>query len=218
MLAAIRRGEESAIERFHSVYELRLIDISRGLGVPRSERESIVLEFLSVSIESLFASRIVPRSLPAYVTTSFCNFVRDRQRADVTRREKEEEACSEISGSGERAALGSCSEYSARMASGVEAVERRSNARTRFLEAILSSLGEQDRELLEYRAKLPLREAADLTRMTYGNAKVRMFRIRAQVQARAREVAAGLPESDRLELARFLKQSGLLGTGEGVAE
>lgn len=217
MLAAIRRGEESAIERFHTVYELRLIDISRGLGVPRSEREGIVLDFLSASIESLFSSRIVPRSLPAYVTTSFCNFVRDRQRAATTRAEKEEEACTEISGSGERAALGSCSEYSARMASGVEAMQELSSARTRFLDAILSSLGAEDRELLEYRAKLPLREAADLTRMTYGNAKVRMFRIRAQLLARAKEVAAGLPEHDRLELARFLKQSGLVAE-EGMAE
>ena len=213
MLAAFRRGQESAIEQFHSAYELRLIDIARSLGVARAERQGTVLEFLSVSVESLFASRIVPRSLTAYVTTSFCNFVRDRQRAEITRREREEDACTELGATGERAALDSCSEYSARMASGLEATEARSTARSRFVRAILASLSEQDRELLEYRSKLSLREAADLTQMTYGNAKIRMFRIRAQLVTKAREVARGLPKDDRAELARFLQRSGLLAEG-----
>lgn len=210
MLAAIRRGEESAIEQFHAIYELRLIDIARSLGVARAERQGTVLEFLSVSVESLFASRIVPRSLPAYVTTSFCNFVRDRQRAEATRRDREEDACTELGATGERAALDSCSEYSARMASGLDAPEPRSTARTRFVREILGSLSDQDRELLEYRSKLPLREAADLTHLTYANAKVRMFRIRAQLVTKARKVARGLSENDRAELARFLERSGLL--------
>lgn len=217
MLAAIRRGEERAIELFHSTYELRLIDIARSLGVPRSERETTVLEFLSVSVESLFGSQVVPRSLTAYVTASFCNFVRDRQRADATRQQREADACGEIGASGERAALDSCSEYTVRTASGSEPPEVRGTARTRFIRAITASLSEEDRDLLEYRSKLPLREAADMVNMKYGNAKVRMFRIRAQVVARAREIARDLPAQDRVELARFLERAGL-STGEGTAD
>jgi len=209
MLAGIRRGEERAIEQFHSTYELRLIDIARGLGVPRGERASTVLGFLSVSVESLFSSRVVPRSLTAYVTASFCNFVRDRQRADSTRQEREADACTEVGTSGERAALDSCSEYSARMASGSDTTDPPSTAHSRFVRTILAALSDEDRELLEYRSKLPLREAAELAEVTYGNAKVRMFRIRAQLVARAREVALELPARDRAELARFLKRAGL---------
>lgn len=209
LLAGMRRGEEQAIERFHSTYELRLIDIARSQGVPRGECASTVLEFLSVCVESLFSSSVIPRSLTAYVTASFCNFVRDRQRADTTRREREADACTEVGTSGERAALDSCSEYTARMASGSDTTDPPSTARSRFMLAILGELSEEDRELIEYRSKLSLREAAELTEMTYGNAKVRMFRIRAQLIARARAVVLELPAGDRAELARFLKRAGL---------
>lgn len=216
MLAGIRRGEERAIERFHATYALRLADIGRDLGVPRDERESTVLEFLSVLVESLYASRVLPRSLTAYVTASFCNFVRDRQRASATRRQREEDACAEIGPSGERAALDSCSEYTVRAASGTDAAATGSTARTRFVRTITAALSHEDRRLLEYRSKLPLREAAGLMNMTYGNAKVRMFRIRAQLVARAREASLELSAGDRAELAPFLKRAGLW-TEEGAA-
>lgn len=218
LLAAIRRGEERAIERFHATYELRLIDIARNLGVPLGERENAVLEFLSVSVESLFASRVIPRSLAAYVTASFCNFIKDRQRAESTRRERESDACSDVGESGERVALDSCSEYSARMAAGGAAPEAASRGvRRRLVGAVLDSLSDGDRELLRYRAKLSLRESAELAGLTYGNAKVRMYRIRANALIVARNLVRELPERDRAELAGFLRRSGLFAE-EGLEE
>lgn len=219
LLAAMRRADEAAILAFHERYEFRLMDISRSLRVARSEREGTVLEFLSVIAESLRASQVVPRSLTAYVTAAFSNFVKEKRRSELLRREREGDACTEVGDTGESAALGSCSEYSARAAAGMDApLPGCVPARINFARAILDSLSSADRELFEYQLKLSLRESAELAGMSYNNAKVRMFRIRAHALKTARKLARTMPDNERAELATFLLRTGLVAQEEDAKE
>lgn len=79
LLVGVRRTDASALREFVQRFEHMLLDQARKLGVRRSERRTVVTEFLDDVLVKLAACP-APRALTSFVVTSFRNFAVDMSR------------------------------------------------------------------------------------------------------------------------------------------
>jgi DNA-directed RNA polymerase specialized sigma24 family protein len=208
LLIGIRGNDVGALRRFALRFEPILMDQARRLGIGQEERRTVVTGFLDDILVKL-ADAPAPRSLIAFVITSFRNCVTDLHR-EASTRERHSRSIEEMIGA-ERVVRSTCSEFMLRAARGADSEDdSASSAGVALVRALLDGCSQQERQLLVWSAhRVPLRECAAWLGISYDSAKQRLSRLRARLVRDSIARISVLPASDRAELTRLLRRSGV---------
>jgi hypothetical protein len=210
LVAAIRRGEESAIRELFVLYAPLLRDQARLMSVAVGERDHLVETLLDDIVIHLVEVQIPPRELTSYIVTSLRNRVRTCHR-DATRvREIDEKAYSESGDSAERIVAECHSEYGLR-ASRPSDAERDAPLRSAIKKLADRSASElSDDELLlmiGVGRRVPLRDLAEQLGIAHGAARVRLSRLRDRFIRLAIQYVASLEPREKREIERFFRRA-----------
>lgn len=217
LLTGIRRNELSALREFALRFEPLLLDQARRLAVGRSDRGTIVTGFLDDLLVRLASTKSeAPRSLRAFVVTSFRNHVIDLHREAVVReshaRSEEEEIGTEY------VVRATCSEFMLRAAQGDDRAEESSSSpAAALIHVLLDGCSLDERQLLVWSAhRVPLRECAAWLGVSYDAAKQKLSRLRTRLVRDSITHLSSLADSDRRELSRLLRRAGIRINNDGM--
>lgn len=211
-IAAIRTGEHAALRGLYLHYAPLLRDQARKLGVDPDERDALVTTVLNDFVLHLCDSELVPRELARYLVGALRNRVRTVHRDTSRRRDVDARAYVEHGAAAQRIVAECHSDYGLRAALGPQppsaAPVRSAIARL----AAASALALRDDEMammVGLSRYVPLRELAAEAGITYGNARVRLHRLRERFRKLALQHMASLDPDERLELERFFRRAGI---------
>ncbi len=212
LLVRIRQHEANALREFTRLVVPLLLDQARLLGVDRAERETVVMGFVDDILLKLAhtPSHVpAPRSLLTFVGTSFRNHVADARRAESVRDRCDEAECELVGG--ERVVTATCSAFALRAALGPEEAGMQTAVPVAaFINMVMSGCTQEERSLLIWSSqRVPMREIAVWLGISYGAARQRIARLRAQL---ARESVRQLPNLDpanRVVMTRLLRRAGV---------
>jgi len=217
LVAAMRREERAALAEFYARFAPLLRRCARLWGVPAAERETAVDDVLAdVALALMRHTRPVPRSLAAYLATSFRHHLGTDHRRDERRRSRLSELCGPGDADGGSAGAPSdadagaaralCSDHARRSARGPDASPAAPSAVLAALARHLESrLADDDRLLLAWLAHhVPLRTAAAWLGVTYESVSKRAQRLRARMRAASLMYVDALPAAERREVERVL--------------
>lgn len=211
-IAAIRSGEIAALRGLYLHYAPLLQDQARKLGVDADERDALVTTVLDDFVLHLCDSELVPRELARYLVGALRNRVRTGHRNASRRRDADARACVEHGTAGQRIVAECHSEYGLRAALGPEA-QSVTPVRSAILKlAAASALALRDDELammVGLSHYVPLRQLAADAGISYGNARVRLHRLRERFRKLALQHLASLAPDERRELERFFRRAGI---------
>lgn len=208
LLSGMRREEPAALRLFFTRFRPLLLDQAGRLGVPRANREEVVVSFLDDMLMKLTTMR-APGSLSTFVVTAFCHHLSDARRdaaVRVTRDERESEAVGS-----EYAVVGLCSEYTLRAVRGDDDdVDPGVTATMALLARVLERYTQDERMVLIWLShRIPVREIAQWLGVSYEAAKKRCTRLKSRV-ARDTIAALGIADmEDRTAIARVLRRAGI---------
>lgn len=210
LLAAIRRGEESAFKELFVVYVPICREEARRLGVSEGYRDTIVYTVLDDVAMRLAETALPPPALTTYVVNALRNRVRTEYRS-ATREGVSDDYCYAASDDApEMIVAESHSEYGLRVSSGIDngsATLARSVIK-RLARVMTSELSREDLSLLAgVNRYIPLRKLAEEMNITHGAARVRLSRLRQRLAKAAFEHLDSLEMSDRREVLRFLTRA-----------
>jgi len=217
LLTGIRRNELRALREFVARYEPVLLDQARRLSVSPSDRKMIVTGFLDDILVKLASGKAeAPRSLTAFVITSFRNCVIDLHR-EATVRERHARSEEEAIGT-EYVVRATCSEFMLRAARGNGDDEESSSvAAARLVHVLLDGCSSDERQLLVWSAhRVPLRECAAWLGIGYDAAKQKLSRLRARLVRDSITHVSSLADPDRRELSRLLRRAGIRINDDGM--
>lgn len=216
LLGAIRRGDAAAIAKFIDRMLPLLLDAARRGKIERSERETLVLEFLDDIVLQLMQMP-TPASSPAgFTIRAFWHHLSDRARADAARLRRDVDDCETVGG--EQTVAGTCSDYTLRAVTAPDADDSPGNEPSShvigaFMAQLTSQCSPEDRHLLVYVShRVPLRDCAEWLGISYDAAKQRVARLRTRLRAAALRQLATLAPQERAIIVRLLVRSGVLVT------
>jgi RNA polymerase sigma factor (sigma-70 family) len=221
LLAAIHRGDESAIKEFFLLYAPLLRDQAQRVGIDADRRSEFVTTLLDDLVLHLIEYQIAPRHLARYLVAALRNRARNQHRDARRALARYESAYRELSAGGERVVAECHSAY------GLRASDAPDAAATHALRGPIARLAEKaGRELSPQETTMlicigrhmPLREIADQMCVSYGAARVRLHRLRERFRKLAIEHVSTLKGSDRRELERFFRRAELSMTREAVRQ
>jgi DNA-directed RNA polymerase specialized sigma24 family protein len=210
LVAAMRRNDLRALREFGLRFRPLLVDQARRAGVAPDDRDERVTEFLCDFALHLVETHRLPRSLAAYLVTSFRNRVVSDHRARARRDAHDAHESDDVGAAGEQAVAGACSEYSLRAVHGpaAEGEAPLPPAVARLAAWLAGTLTDAERQLLTWVAHyVPTRLVAEWLGINHSAAKVRISRLRARLRAAAVRHAADLPDDERRELLRFFRHA-----------
>jgi RNA polymerase sigma factor (sigma-70 family) len=216
LLEGMRRGESAAYEEYLLRFQPILLDQARRARIPGAEREECVLEVLSdVAVRLALPDAPTPRSLAAYLVTSFRRRHLNALRDDA-RRMRREEAASLLAEEESGAGAAACSEGTRRASRGPAWEEvGPAPALDRLARALDAELTEAERLVLVWVSHhVPQREIAAWLGVSYAAAAQRICRLRQRLRASAARYVATLPAAERDEIARFLRRAERAGASE----
>jgi RNA polymerase sigma factor (sigma-70 family) len=212
LLGAIARGVEPAIGEFYRRFVDVLMAVARRHGVPAAERRSRAAEFLDDAALRLAAWRHpVPRSLVAYLATSFRRRLGMDWRAETRESHRHGATLSQVADGSQWVIAEMCSEYAIRSATSPDAAaveEERGlpdDARAELAHALWTAMSEEEQRMMGYLAeRYPQREIAERLGLTPTTARVRIMRLRQRLRKVAAQYIATLSVEDGIALARAL--------------
>ena len=214
LLAGVRRNELTGLRNFVLRFEPVLMDQARRLGVAQDERRTVVTEFLDDMLVRLAGEKTeAPRSLTAFVITSFRNCVTDLRR-EAAVRARHSQSQEEMIGT-EHVVRATCSEFMLRSARGDgcgddSGEESPSYAAVMFARALIESCSYDERQLLIWSAhRVALRDCAAWLGLSYDAAKQKLFRLRVRLVRDSVARLSALAGPDRAALARILRRAGV---------
>lgn len=211
-IAAIRTGEHAALRGLYLHYAPLLRDQARKLGVDPDERDALVTTVLNDFVLHLCDSELVPRELARYLVGALRNRVRTVHRDASRRRDVDARAYVEHGAAAQRIVAECHSEYGLRTALGPQAPSAAPVRSAIARLAAASALALRDDEMammVGLSRYVPLRELAAEAGITYGNARVRLHRLRERFRKLALQHMASLEPDERLELERFFRRAGI---------
>lgn len=213
LLVRIRRGEGDALTEFTHLVRPLLLDQARVLGIDRSERATIVTDFI-VDFLLKIPHITAPRSLLSFVVRSFRNHISDIRSVESARDRRDEAAC-ELVGD-EHVVTATCSAYALRAALGPDAVGPDSaDTQTATPAAVLINMlmcgcTQEDRSLLIWSSqRVPMREIAVWLGISYAAARQRITRLRAHLARESVRLLPNLDPEDRVVITRLLRRAGV---------
>jgi len=214
LLAGVRRNELTGLRNFVLRFEPVLMDQARRLGVAQDERRTVVTEFLDDMLVRLAGEKTeAPRSLTAFVITSFRNCVTDLRR-EAAVRARHSQSQEEMIGT-EHVVRATCSEFMLRSARGDgcgddSGDESPSYAVVMLARALIESCSYDERQLLIWSAhRVALRDCAAWLGLSYDAAKQKLFRLRVRLVRDSVARLSALAGPDRAALARILRRAGV---------
>lgn len=212
LLAAIARGVEPAIGEFYRRFIDLLIAIARRQGVPAGERRSRAAEFLDdTALRFADTRQRAPRSLVAYLATSFRRRLGMDWRAETRERRRHGATLSEVADGSQLVVAEMCSEFAIRSATSPEGggiVEQRGlseQVRAELARVLWTSMSEEEQLMMGYLAeRYPQRDIADRLGIAPTAARVRIMRLRQRLRRIATQYVATLSVQDGIMLARVL--------------
>jgi len=177
----------------------------------------IVTGFLDDILVKLASGKAeAPRSLTAFVITSFRNCVIDLRR-EAAVRERHARSQEEAIGT-EYVVRATCSEFMLRAARGNgDGEESSSAAAARLVHVLLDGCSSDERQLLVWSAhRVPLRECAAWLGIGYDAAKQKLSRLRARLVRDSITHLSSLADPDRRELSRLLRRAGIRINDDGM--
>lgn len=212
LLAAIARGVEPAIGEFYRRFIDLLIAIARRHGVPAGERRSRAAEFLDDTALRLADPRQrAPRSLVAYLATSFRRRLGMDWRAETRESRRHGATLSEVADGSQLVVAEMCSEFAIRSATSADgtAIEGErglsDEVRVGLAQTLWTSMSEEEQRMMGYLAeRYPQREIADRLGITPAATRVRIMRLRQRLRKAAVRYVATLSVQEGFVLARVL--------------
>ena len=212
LLAAIARGVEPAMREFYDRFIDLLVTAARRQGVPAGERRSRAAEFLDDAALRLTERRHpTPRSLAAYLATSFRRQLGMAWRAEARESHRHGATLSEVADGSQRVVAEMCSEYAIRSATSPDeaAVEGerglRHQVRTELAQALWAAMSAEEQRMMGYLSeRYPQREIAERMGITAAATRVRILRLRQRLRKVAAQYVSTLSVDDGIVLARVL--------------
>lgn len=213
VVAAMRRGDARAVERFIARHHRLLLDYARRAGLPGTERDALVGELLEdVAMQLMMRTAPLPTNLRLYLLTALRNRLlnwkraRERRNRVVNEAVRDSYADCDFAHHGDAAAGSSEANVRASRGPGLEraalprALER--------LSAYLSEgLSDDERQLLVAVAEnVPQREIAEWLGVSYVVVRKRLERLRARLTEAAMRYTNTLEPDDARELQRFFRR------------
>ncbi len=220
-VAAIRAGDAAALRALFLFYAPLLRDQARKMSVPEDERSELVTTLLDDFVLRLYDTDHVPRELARYLVTALRNRARNRHRNDTRHRATSERAYASVGSGGERIVAECHSEYGLRSARPPSDDESASVSAALATLATTSALALRDDEvalMVGLSRHVPLRELAAQAGITYGNARVRVHRLRERFRKLAVAHVDTLGGDDRKEMERFFRRAGICLTSTNARE
>lgn len=210
LVSAIRMGDEAAAREFIRRFAHELLRQARLLRVPDAEADEIINDTFADVIMWLGEHRqAVPRSMVAYVVTSFRNRVFNLRRAERRRASAEAVAAEASDAAFDGAVPSVCSEASLRSSVDPFAeVPRLPFALETLLSAIDESTSVEERMILGWLGSYRTHsEIASWLGTSYDATDKRIQRLRRRLLDAAERYSASLTEDDRKELEPFFRRS-----------
>lgn len=202
LLIALRRCDSRAYAAFARRFSGVLLDQAHRLGIDRSERETIVTEFIDDIIIRL-ATREAPRSLGYFVVVAFRNHVLDEHRAARRRTES-------ATADGDDVLHASCSAYTMQVAESADAASASPSAARDLIARVVAGCTESERQLLLWSAHhVPLREVAGWLGISHAAVRQRIVRLRARLVRDTARHLDTLAPAERLRVTRLLRRAGV---------
>jgi DNA-directed RNA polymerase specialized sigma24 family protein len=201
----LRAGDDAAmaelVRRFHPL----LMERARHEGVPAAARHELVFDVLTDAAARLRASRErAPRSLGVYLIATLRYQLRNERRKEQRRELLARRASAPLSGSGEYAVLGVCSEATLRAAEG-PAWERPAPrpVLAALSNAMREALDDDEWRLIGWMASdIPSREIAEWLGTSSVAVRKRVQRLRMRLVGVALHFMEGCSADDRAWLQR----------------
>lgn len=212
LLVAIARGIEPAMKEFYDRFIDLLITAARRQGVPAGERRSRAAEFLDDAVLRVTERRHpAPRSLAAYLATSFRRRLGMDWRAETRESHRHGATLSEVADGSQRVVAEMCSEYAIRSATSpdeapVEGEHGPHNqVRTELAQALWAAMSAEEQRMMGYLSeRYPQREIGERMGITAAATRVRILRLRQRLRKVAAQYVSTLSVDDGIVLARVL--------------
>lgn len=210
LLAAILRGEETAIKELFLLYAPLLRDQARRMSIGPGDREELVTTLLDDVVLHLMEHQIAPRHLTQYLVASLRNRARNWHRDWHRRQATDDHAYTDSVASRERIVAECHSQY------GMGASHHSDPDASFPVRASIAKLAERAvRELTHGETviliclgrHMPLREIAEQLGIAYGTARVRLHRLRERFRKLTIEHMHTLKTEEREELERFFRRA-----------
>ena len=210
LIAAIRRGEESALRELFVLYAPLLRDQAKKMSVPLGEREQVVETLLDDIAIHLAEVEIPPRELTSYIVGSLRNRIRTQHRDETRALEHSENAYGAYGDSPERIVAECHSQYGMR-ASLSSGADLGTPLRSAIKKLADKSAGELTREeltlIIGVGRHIPLRDLAEQLGLSYGAARVRLSRLRERFIRLAVQYLTTLEPGEKREIERFFRRA-----------
>jgi RNA polymerase sigma factor (sigma-70 family) len=210
LIAAIRRGEESAMHELFVLYAPLLRDQARKMSVPRDEQDQLVDTLLDDIVLRLVEVEIPPRELTTYIVSALRNRIRTRHRARARDRQTGESAYSEHGNSTERIVAECHSEYGLRASLSAD-TELEAPLRSAIRKLADRSASELSREelilMIGVGRHIPLRDLGEQLGLSHGAVRVRLSRLRERFIRLAIQYVGALAPAEKSEMQRFFRRA-----------
>ena len=210
LLAAIHRGDETAIREFFLLYAPLMRDQASRMSIGHDERDEFVMTVLDDVVLHLMEHHIVPRYLTRYVVASLRNRARNWHRDSGRRLAARERAYAQPSASEQRIVAECHSEYGMRVSEqpGNDGSSSASASITGLAQRLSRDLTRDELVILIcVERHLPLREIAEQLGITYSAVRVRLHRLRERFRKLAIEHLRALRPEERHDLERFFRRA-----------
>lgn len=220
-VAAIRRGETTALRQLFLFYAPLLRDQARRMSVPPEDRDELVTTLLDDVVLRLQEDELPPRELGRYLVAALRNRARNAHRDRKRREASSDRAYTEHGAARERIVAECHSQYGLRQAETADPddVLPLRSAIEKLATRSAQALSDMERELMVGVSRhVPLRELALHAGISYGAIRVRLHRLRERMLKLVRQHVATLEGAERQELERFFRRAGVsLETEEAAA-
>jgi hypothetical protein len=220
LVLELRRASVEAVDEFIRRFEPLVARYAQLLQVPPAERTHWVGELLyDVAITLGRGRGVLPRHLGAYVAGACKMRVREQRAREATYRAGVHDALDEISGTGQKAAVGLCSESSLRDARGpASELSALSPVLQRLVSAFEDGVTPEEHTLLRWLGgQISYTMIADWLGISRPAAVSRIQRLRVRLIKSALRFGAALDGNDRVEFLQFLRRTGAVGEEQILA-
>jgi len=210
LIAAIRRGEESAIHELFVLYAPLLRDQAKKMSVPAGECDQMVDTLLDDVAVHLVEVEIPPQELTTYIVSSLRNRIRSGHRDAGRAAANTERACAAYGDSAEKIVAECHSEYGLRasLPSDADADPPLRSAVLKLAHKSAGALSEEDLILMIGVGRhIPLRDIAEQLGITHGHARVKVSRLRERFIRLAIQYLDTLEPAEKREVERFFRRA-----------
>lgn len=218
-VAAVARGDDTALRELFEHYAPLLRDQARAMGVRADDRRELVVSVLESFALYVIEAKRPPREVARYLVGALRNRARNLHRDDERRRRRYEAAYEDCTGTSERIVAECHSEYGVRTARAllVEEGPALRAAIEKLAERSAEALTNEERHLMVGLSHhVPLRDLAAHLGTTYAAVRVRVHRLRTRFRKLARQYVESLEAAERREMERFFRRAGI-NLGEGTS-